>query len=223
MDVTYDQNRFRVLSELRSEARALLQALSKCSQKPVVYGSTARGDVDEESDVDIFIPTVVPSYQIQLALSRSGFTIGARHIVMATPWHLPKIHLDIGNERIVTAPLIKPRRIEREFYQFGGSLTLDELGDERRVPGVNKELKLIKPTPDGHIEEAVEGQEGVVAKQLGISTQMVRERIAVLNRRERVGRTGVHIKRKLAPMENVETVLKQLVDDNPKIRQRFRT
>jgi hypothetical protein len=91
-----------------------------------------------------------------------------------------------------------------------------------RVPGVDKRLMLIEPTPKGHIESTIIGKEEAVAHLLGISLNTVLDRVRTLTRRGEVGRTGVFLKRELTPDENLEEVLKNLADRNPAIRRRLK-
>ena len=49
------------------------------------------------------------------------------------------------------------------------------------------------PTEYGHRAECILGKEGLVASLLGVSESLVKERIAVLTKREAHGRTGVFL------------------------------
>jgi len=196
--------------------------LSKHNIESVVHGSAARGDVDENSDVDIFVPSVVPSYKIELALRDAGFHPMKREIVMATPWQLPKAHIYIEDDLSVTFPLVKPRQLELEFYYFGGAADYKQVERGVRVPGVDKRLMLIEPTERGHIESQVVGRGAEVAKRIGVGLDIVRERTQVLTRRADVGHTGIFVQRELAPTENFEAVFNQLVEKNPAMKRRVR-
>jgi predicted nucleotidyltransferase len=66
------------------------------------------------------------------------------------------------------------------------------------------------------------GREEYVAKLLGISAETVLDRVHALTRRDTVGRTGVFVKRELAPEETFEGSLKRLVEANPAVRRRQR-
>jgi predicted nucleotidyltransferase len=116
---------------------------------------------------------------------------------------------------------VNPKRREWEFYRFGGVIDLEELMKDRRVAGVDKRLLLIEPTLEGHKESSVIGRERQVAKLLGVSLDLVEERIRVLGRRDRIGRTGVYLNRQLSPEENFEEVLKQISEKDPIIRRRL--
>jgi len=217
-EIIYDEEHWRVLSGLRKRAIELMLALESSGFGPIVHGSVARGDVDKDSDVDVVIPYVVPSYKVELALQGAGLGPARREIVMATPWQLPKGHIYIEHDRSVTFPLVKPRQSELEFYYFGGAAGVDELKKDVRVPGVDKRLMLIEPTPRGHLESPVVGNEASVAKTVGVGLGIVRERVQVLTRRVEVGHTGIFVRRELAPEENFEEVFKQLVRDNPDMK-----
>ncbi|WP_369406419.1 hypothetical protein [Aeropyrum camini] len=87
------------------------------------------------------------------------------------------------------------------------------------MPGVTKRLVLILPTPRGHIEEPVVGNEGRVAEVLGISLETVRERVRVLTRRRELGRTGVYLKVEPRPGEPLEETVRRLSASNPFFRR----
>jgi predicted nucleotidyltransferase len=113
------------------------------------------------------------------------------------------------------------RRVEREFYKFGGEIYLNHLGAGTRVAGVDKRLMLIEPTERGHTESSIIGREEQTAKILEISTETVLDRVHTLLKRDEVGRTGVFIKKELAADETFEMALKKLADENPAVRRRM--
>ena len=78
------------------------------------------------------------------------------------------------------------------------------------MPGVDKRLMLIEPTPRGHVESPVAGREGQVARLLGVDTRIVTERVRTLERRRSVGRTGVFLKHTLEPGEGFGEALHRL-------------
>ena len=96
------------------------------------------------------------------------------------------------------------------------------LREDRRVAGVDKRLMLIEPTDKGHIESGIVGREEETAKLLGISLETVLDRMHALLRRDKIGRTGVFIKRELAPDETFEQVLKKLAETKPEVRRRLK-
>lgn len=221
-EVIYDQERWRLFEELREYTLRMMKSLVTSGFDPLVHGSVARGDVDKKSDVDVFIPRVVPSYKIELALREAGFSPVKREIVMATPWQLPKAHIYIEEDRSITFPLVNPKSLELEFYHFGGAAGLEQVERAVRVPGVDKRLMLIEPTLQGHIESPVVGKEAEVAKRVGVSLDIVRERVQVLTRRAEVGHTGIFLQRELAPNENFEAVFKKLVEEKPAMKLRLK-
>ena len=81
----------------------------------------------------------------------------------------------------------------------------------------------IQPTGDGHIEYPIQGLNGEIAKILKVDQKIVRERIRTLGRREKIGRTGVYLKRSLAPSESFSEVLESLSRDRPALRKRMRS
>jgi len=219
-EVVYSEERWRTLRELRRRAGELMEALRTFD--PVVHGSVARGDVDERSDVDIFLRASPSPYLVEISLTSGGFNILEREIVMATPWQLPKAHIYVDERTSVTVPLFKPTRLELEFYQFGGAIGLEDLRTGKRVPGVDKRLMLIQPTRRGHLEASIIGREDETARILGVSPDIVRERVQVLTRRAESGHTGLFIRRRLLPGETLEEVFKREVLQNPSVRMRLR-
>ncbi|MBS3815868.1 MAG: nucleotidyltransferase, partial [Hadesarchaea archaeon] len=135
---------------------------------------------------------------------------------------LPKAHIDLGDNELITIPLLEPKKLESEFYQFGGAIGLNEIKNEERASGVDKRLVLVEPTEKGHLESQVIGREGEVAKKLGVSIEIVEERVQVLTRRNEIGRTGVFLKRELSPEENFEAVFKEIIDENPEVKRRVK-
>jgi len=223
-EVVYSERQWKILDQLREEAIRILKVITKAGIIAYVHGSIARGDVWEGSDVDVFIPYYTPSYRLEYILESSGYTIKARFIVVATPSSTPKAYivLDDLEKRVVSFPLAKLQTREYEFYKFGGLLDLNGLLQGKRVPGVDKRLVLIEPTKRGHRESPVIGHEDRVAELLGISIDTVLERVRVLSRRDRVGRTGVFVKYVLGPDESFEDALQSIAKNNPWVRRVLR-
>jgi hypothetical protein len=186
-----------------------------------VFGSVARGDVRPESDVDVVILDPAPPYLVELAIERAGLRAYSKEIVQATPSYVPKayIYLDPDEELVVSFPLARMRPREQEFYRWGGLLDAKGVLEGRRVPGVNKELIAIIPTPRGHVEVPVAGHEGEVARLLRVSMDIVRERLSVLGRRREVGRTGTFIKEEVPPDEPIEEAVRRLAERNEFFRR----
>ncbi|MCD6095212.1 MAG: nucleotidyltransferase domain-containing protein [Thermoprotei archaeon] len=219
--VVYGEERWKLLNELRRKAISIMSILEREQIPCIVHGSVARGDVNPNSDIDIFIPIILPPYKVELALERHGLEPIKKEIVQATPWHVIKAHIYLDERTVVTFPLTRMTRIEREFYKFGGELTLSELIKGKRVPGVDKRLMLIYPKPYGHDEYSIIGIEDEVARILNVSVDIVKEREYVLLRRDEIGRTGVFIKRELAPDEPFESVLKELSKKHVLVRKKL--
>lgn len=220
--IKYTKENWERLKDFRKEAKKILSALKEYDLKAFAHGSVARGDVKKDSDIDIIIPRTIPSFKVELALQEKGYDNYDRRIVMATPWHLPKVHYDLGGKRMITVPLEKPKEIEEDFYRFGGIVNLQQIENNERVPGVDKRLVLIEPEKNGHKEKQVIAKEGKVAKKLNVSIEIVEERVEVLTRREKIGKTGIFLEKKINPTKNVETVWEHIKERNPETSKRNR-
>jgi len=220
-EIVYDERRWKILYLLRKEALKILEALATRGIYGIVHGSIARGDVWEGSDIDIFIPYQVPSYLIEYILENHGYRIYCRYIIIATPTSTPKAYIVLDEEerRVVSFPLAKMKPREYEFYKFGGLIDINGLKKNLRVPGVDKRLVFIEPTPKGHREQPVIGWEHFAANKLGISIDTVLERVRVLSRRDEIGRTGVFVKYELSPTESFEEALEKIIRENPLVRR----
>ena len=221
-EVTYNNARWELLELLRKKAIKVIKALETFHLQSTVHGSVARGDVNSNSDVDVFVSEVQNSFLVETALQKAGVKANARLIVQATPTYAMKAHIEIDEDTSVSFPLMEMRKVEREFYKFGGEANLNQLENRVRVAGVDKRLMLVEPTEFGHIESSIMGREEIVAKVLGISVDTVLDRVHALTKRDRVGRTGVFIKRELGLDETFELALKKLADANPAVRRRMR-
>ncbi len=213
--VTYDDSHWELLNELRESALEVMQALQDNGVTSFVYGSVARGDVSKSSDIDIVIPNTVSSYKLEIAIG-SGIR---RELVQATPSMVLKGHIYLENDIVVTFPLFKFKSREEEFYRWGGQTSTSQLSERIRVPGVDKRLILIEPSETGHVERGVIGYEHIAAKKVGVSIDIAKDRVRVLTRRDRVGRTGVYLTRNLSPDESFEAVAKDLMDSDPALRR----
>jgi predicted nucleotidyltransferase len=222
VEVVYDDERWNLLKKYRKYAQRILEALQQQGIDAVVHGSVARGDVDGNSDVDVFIAVPPSSFQIETALEQAKISSVARTVIQATPAYAMKGYIEVDSATTVSFPLMTMRRVEREFYKFSGEATLAQINTGIRVLGVDKRLMLIEPTEKGHLESIVIGKEEEVSRKLGIAVQTVRDRVRTLMRRDAVGRTGVFVKRDLCSEETFELVLKRLTDDNPAVRRRLR-
>ena len=222
MEVTYTGAHWRLLDGLRAEALDMVRPLVEAHMGPLIYGSIARGDVNSRSDIDVYIPSPPSPALLEAALERGGVALTRREIIQATPSYAAKAYLYTGDRRSYSYPLVDLRPSEAEFYSFAGALDHRGLQRGLRVPGVDKRLMLIEPTAAGHSESPVKGVEGLVAAKLGVDTRIVMERVRTLERREKVGRTGVYLKRELGHDEDVSTVFKELAEGRAPLRRRLR-
>jgi predicted nucleotidyltransferase len=224
IEVVYTPSHWKVLARLREKSIEIMDAFALKGIISGIYGSVVRGDVTPKSDIDIIIPYILSSHSVELALIRNGFKIYNRRIAQATPNSTPKAHifLDIEEKTCVTFPLASFRTLELEFYKFGGYLELDALKADNRVPGCSKELMLIEPTEQGHMESSIRYREREIAKIVGISINIIKERSRVLKRRKKVGRTGIVLSVHLEKEAVFENILRQLAASNPIVRRRLK-
>ena len=223
VEIRYGNDRWALLSEMRSEAKKMMEALRAFHVRSIAYGSIARGDVSKTSDIDIFISNPPSPSLMETAIETSRFPLLKREIIQATPSYAAKGYIEVGEKRSFSFPLVKLRTVEIDFYHFAGAVDLEQVEKGTRMPGVDKRLMLIEPTPWGHIESPVEGREGKIANLLGISVRAVLDRVRTLRRREKVGRTGVFLKRALEPEEGFGEVFQRLASQKPAVRRRTRT
>jgi predicted nucleotidyltransferase len=221
-EVVYNVERWSLLENYRRKAMQIMTGLENYHIETIVHGSIARGDVNQKSDIDAFIPNQQSSFMVEMALERATIPVNRRLVVQATPTYAMKAYIEVDEKTSVSFPLMKMRKVEREFYKFGGEISLKTLHSGSRVLGVDKRLMLIEPTREGHRESAIVGREEHVAKLLGISVETVLDRVHALLKRDETGRTGVFIKRELSSAETFELVLKQLADANPAVRRRLK-
>jgi predicted nucleotidyltransferase len=222
-EVFYDAEHWDLFKEFRRKTMRIMEALDKANLESIVHGSIARGDVNKKSDIDVFIPYQASSFTVETALERAIISINRRLVVQATPAYAMKAYIELDEKTSVSFPLMKMRKVEREFYRFGGEIALKNLREDLRVCGVDKRLMLIEPTSEGHKESAIVGREEQVAKLLGISVETVLDRVHALLRRDEVGRTGVFLQKELSNSETFELALKRLADQNPAVRRRLKT
>jgi len=221
-EVIYDAERWSLLKRFRQKSMQIMEALENFHLESIVHGSIARGDVNKKSDVDVFVPSQPSSFIVETALEKDDIPVNRRLVVQATPTYAMKAYIEVSENTSISFPLMKMRKVEREFYKFSGIATLKNLRDSLRVSGVDKRLMLIEPTEKGHRESTIIGREDQVAKLLGISVETVLDRVHALLRRDEVGRTGVFIEKELSSDETFEMALKRLADQNPAVRRRLR-
>ena len=222
IEVVYDDDRWRLFGRMRSETADLMRPLTAHHLEPIAYGSIARGDVDEGSDIDIFVPRPPPPTILETLIERAGINVAHREIVQATPSYAAKGYIYVEERLGYSFPLVDLRTVELEFYGFAGSVDQHQVEGGARATGVDKRLMLIEPTEEGHIESSILGREGETAKTLGVGVTVVLDRVRTLRRRERVGRTGVYLKRTLAPGESFGDVYQKLARRKPPLRRRLR-
>ncbi len=220
--VVYTDNHWNTLRRLRDEAASMMKPLVDAHIFCIVYGSIARGDVSETSDIDVYLPSPPSPTIIEATLESAGIRYNSREIVQATPSYAAKGYIYLDELKSYSFPLVPLRASEEDFTGFAGRINYDQLKDDTRVPGVNKELIFIEPNITGYTETPIRGIEGLVAKKLGVDTLIVSQRQRILERRERVGRTGVYIKRELAPSESFSSVFNDLTRGDSAIRRRLR-
>ncbi len=220
-EVRYTEEHWELLHALRDRARRVVETLSQLGLEGWVHGSVARGDVRPGSDVDVFVPTPVSPHVVDAFMDTAPFEVVGVTAVLPTPRDCVRIKVAMEEDIEVTFPITPPTDRELEFFDFSGKLTPDSLKLDERVPGVDKRLRMIEPEPWGHVEYSILGREGEAATKLGVSTQLVHERVRALTRRDKVGVQGVHAKVEGRPGEPVIELLRELGRRNPKAAEKL--
>jgi predicted nucleotidyltransferase len=221
-EVRYSSARWALLEKLGEKATRIMTVLEGFRLRTLVHGSIARGDVNKNSDVDLFIAEPYSSFMVETALERARVPVSARLLVQATPNYAIKAYIEVDARTSISFPLMHMRRVEREFYKFSGEVDLNKLKAGNRVAGVDKRLMLIEPTEKGHVESSIIGREEGAARVLSVAAETVLDRVHALLKRDKVGRTGLFIKKELASGETFEMALKKLADENPAVRRRMK-
>ena len=219
--IVYSEKHWAILKAKRERAVEIMDMFAKEGLNPYIYGSVARGNVHQNSDIDIIFLDQIPSFQIELVLEKNNINNYFKEILMATPKDSIKLYIYLSELESITLPISKLGKNGEEFYDFGGKINLHQLKEGYRVSGIDKRLVLIKPTPKGHEEISIIDNEAIAAKEIGIRIKTVMERKKVLLKREKYGRTGVFLKRIIDFDETTEEVLKQLADRKSIIRKKL--
>ncbi|MEM2064760.1 MAG: hypothetical protein QXS28_07845 [Candidatus Caldarchaeum sp.] len=220
-DVVYSESRWRLLKTLRARALSVMTHLERHGFHGLVYGSVARGDVSPSSDVEVFIPQVVPLQLLEYTVSLLQ-RVERRVLVQATPYYAAKAYLYLNERDTVSAPMVPLNRDEEGFYVLAGSLTLDELRRDVRKPGINKALNLIIPTDEGHVEKPLMENFHEAVKVLNVSPDILTSRVKVLLRRREKGRTGVFQSVELGEDLSFEEAFRMLLAKSARLRKRAR-
>ena len=219
--VEYTESDWENLKEKRTRAKFLLNIFIKEGLKPYVIGSIARGDVHRDSDIDLIFPYVISPFKVEYILTSNGFENYFREIIMATPNDSLKMYIYLSELESISFPLSKLDKKSLEFYNFGGKVSYRQINDEIRVSGIDKRLVLIEPLERGHREISVIGNEHIAAKQVNVSLDTILERKKVLLKREKLGKTGVFLKRSIDIEESTEDILKELARSKRIVRKKL--
>jgi len=212
----YAQDEWNQLKKLRESAIRILKILENVGITAFVHGSVARGDISNTSDIDIHIPVQIPSFKLDLI---EDFQFTDRRIMMGTPNSTIRAVLVLHNDSNISFPLCAPSEREDEFYRFSGHIYLKDLLNNRRVAGVTKKLLFIEPEEEGYWISSVITNKKKAIQILSLSQRMIDERIRVLSRRDKIGRTGLFLDYSLSPKENFEQALKSIADSNVIVRR----
>ena len=219
--VKYSPEHWEHLDNLRKHALKVTSVFAHHGIDSLTYGSVARGDVNPKSDIDIILLTQIPSYRVELILDETNLSLNHKKIIQATPNDIIKAHFEIEGDICITSLLTDFTSSPFEFYRFGGALNHKQLQDNERVPGVDKRLILIEPNDEGHKESPLIERQYEASKILRISQSMIDQRIRVLTRRDKIGRTGIFLNKDIGLNENIEEELRSIARHNPLIRRRL--
>ncbi len=212
----YNDEERNLLSHFRKKTIHVLENLEYNKIKAFVHGSVARGDVNSSSDIDVHIPIQIPSFKLDLI---DDFKFASRRIMMGTPNSTIRGLLSVHDNLTISFPLSAPTEREDEFYLFSGLLYLEDLLLNKRTAGVTKQLLLVEPENDGYWISSLKAYKKKAIQLLSISQRMIDERIRVLSRRDKIGRTGLLVDYSLNPEENFEHALKNLADNKIIVRR----
>jgi predicted nucleotidyltransferase len=219
--IIYSEKHLELLDEKRERAKYLLDIFVKEGVNPFIYGSIARGDIHNDSDIDIVIVQSIAPFLIEIILDKNNINNYHREILMATPTDTVKLYIYLNELESITIPLSKFDKRSLEFYDFGGKINLEQLDNNIRVPGIDKRLVFIQPNINGHEEYSIIGNEHLAAKQLNVGIELINERKKVLLKREKFGKTGVFLKRPIEMNESTEDVVKKLANKMSIVRKKL--
>ncbi len=89
----YSDGHWETLKRLRLDAAMMMKPLADAHIYCVIYGSIARGDVSETSDIDVYLPNPPSPTMIEATLESSGIRYVKREIVQATPSYAAKAYV----------------------------------------------------------------------------------------------------------------------------------
>ena len=219
--VKYSPEHWKQLDKLRKHALKVTTVFAHHGIDSLTYGSVARGDVSPKSDIDIILLTQIPSYRVELILDETNLSLNSKKIIQATPNDIIKAHFELEGDVCITSLLTDFTSSPFEFYRFGGALNHKQVENSKRIPGVDKRLILIEPNDEGHNESSLIERQYEASKILGISQSMIDQRIRVLTRRDKIGRTGIFLNKDIGLNENIEEELRSIARHNPLIRRRL--
>lgn len=221
--IQYSKEHWDILQQKRRKTTKILEVLKQENIKGYVYGSVARGDCGEKSDIDIIVFSPPSPFILEHILS-SKFNIYKKEISQATPQLAIKGHFYLDQKTTISFPITKLSKLERDFYTYAGKLALPEVRPpKKRVPGIDKRLVLIKPIKEGSKEISIIGKEKMAAKTAGVPIRLVLERKRLLIKRDKKGRNGPFLRERLNREESFDTVLRRIAAKNPYVREELRS
>lgn len=221
-NIHYSEEHWELLRRKREKASKILATLSEKNIQGYVYGSIARGDCSEKSDIDIILFSPPTPFILERILDKK-FNIYAKEISQATPKLAVKGHFYLDQKTTISFPITKLSQFEREFYTYAGKIALPVIKQfKERVPGIDKRLVLIIPTKEGHEERSIIGREKTASKVVGVPMELILKRERLLKRRDKKGRSGPFIREKLGKNESFDSILRRLAARNPFLREQLR-
>jgi predicted nucleotidyltransferase len=220
-EVIYDEDHWELLRQKRGVAKRVMVPFVVRGFGPVVYGSVARGDVHEASDVEVFIPVPPNPALIEAIVESELGGWERRELVQATPAYVPKAYIYLDEKTTISFPLLKMMPEEESFYKTAGMVGYAGLLNGDRAPGMNKSLIVIVPTRAGHAEFPADRDPDLAARLIGVDPITIRNRVRVLTRRRIHGRTGVFRAISLAEGESFTSAFAELTSQNPILRRRL--